>query len=289
MRRWVLLFLFACAPPPAPTAPAPSTSAPGPSTSAPPPVLPVATATANAEPTAAASVAPPLHEAGSIIELKLPKGEPVVVSLPLVDGPQPVMVATHGAGGRAITHCRFWRSMVGARGFVVCPRGHPMFGYEPGGNAGYFYDGHPRLDLEIEHALAAVRAHFGERADMKRPIFAGYSQGASMGSMILPKHTAHFARAVLVEGGFGQFQEWNIASSRRFHDNGGERVLLACGRFKCLKLARTTASYMRKGGLETRVVYGADAGHTYRDTVERELRTALSWLIEGDDRWQVAD
>ena len=106
-----------------------------------------------------------------------------------------------------------------------------------------------------------------------------------MGSMVLPSHPARFARAVLWEGGFGQFQEWNIAAARRFHEQGGLRVLLACGRVECLKLARTTAAYMHRGGLDARVLYEPGAGHTHVGAIRVKVRAAFNWLTEGDSRW----
>jgi predicted esterase len=221
-----------------------------------------------------------------LVELELQGREPLVVSLPADAGsPQPVAVVAHGAGGLATTHCRIWRALMGDRGFIVCPRGRPMYPYAPGEGHGYYFDGHPELGLEIGEALERLRAEFGDRVDLKRPLFVGYSQGASMGSMVLPTHPAKFARAVLMEGGFGQHQEWNVAASRRFHALGAERVLLACGRVPCLELARTTASYMRRAGLEAKVVYAEGAGHSYGETMQRTVKTELAWLMQGDSRW----
>jgi predicted esterase len=220
----------------------------------------------------------------SLVELPLPKGEPAVVSVPEGEGPRPLIVATHGAGGLARVHCRLWQSIVGARGFVLCPRGHRIMPHEPNGVAGYFYDGHPALGREISLALEALRQRYGGRVDMTAPLFAGYSQGAGMGSMLLPNHPARFARAVLVEGGFGEYQEWNIAVSRQFHERGGAKVLLGCGRIMCLELARTTASYMRRAGLQTKVVY-ADVGHSYDGPLYEQIRDSFAWLVEGDPRW----
>ena len=250
---------------------------------APAPAIAAASAETPAPAIDSASAAP---SGGGLVELALPpKREPTVVSLPPDAGVQPVLVAAHGAGGRATTHCKLWRAIVGRRGFVVCPRGHRTHPHERSESVGYFYDGHPALGREIDQALVALQQRFGDRVDLRAPIFAGYSQGASMGSMVLPSHSARFARAVLMEGGFGQHQEWNIAASRRFHDHGGRRVMLACGRFKCLQLARKTAGYMRQGGLQTRVIYAEGAGHTYGGELHRRVKVAFRWLIEGDERW----
>ena len=106
-----------------------------------------------------------------------------------------------------------------------------------------------------------------------------------MGSMMLPTHGAHFAAAMLVEGGFGEVQEWNIAAARRFYDNGARRVGLVCGRRICFKHAKTTAGYMRRGGLLTEVRY-VQAGHTHGGPVRALLREGFAWLVQDDARWE---
>lgn len=216
-----------------------------------------------------------------LVELPLPKGAPAIVSEPSSSGgPHPVLVATHGAGGRAEVHCAIWRTILGPRGFILCPRGVRMGGYDDA----WFYDGYPALGREISLALEALASHYGKRVDLQAPLFAGYSQGAAMGSRALPDHPARFAAAVLIEGGFGAYQEWNVASARRFRERGAKRVLIACGRVGCRKLGSTTAKYMERGGLETRLVY-ADVGHWFGDELYEEVRSSFAWLVAGDDRW----
>ena len=236
---------------------------------------------------AAAAPFEPLASADELVDLPIADGNPAVVSLPLGStGPRPLLVVTHGAGGSPRTHCERWRAIVGDRGFILCTAGSRIYPYGPDDpDARFFYNGHPALGAEIDRALVALTLRFGERVDRTDPIFAGFSQGASMGSMVLPRHPAHFARAALVEGGFGRYQEWNIAAAQRFHEQGGERVLLVCGRVVCLEHARTTESYLRQGGLEVQVVYARGAGHTWGDIMDRHVAAAFPWLIEGDARW----
>lgn len=278
-RSWLMLTLVsACAPPPAPV----GVSAVGEPASE--PWRLEASAPAPEPPPAPVPPAPGWE--GGLVELPFERHEPLVVSLPSEDAlGQPLIVVTHGAGGNGRTHCSIWRSLLGPRGFIVCPQGRPMYPYAPGLGSGYYYDGHPALGSEIADALALMRATYGERVDMTDPIFAGYSQGASMGALVLPKHSARFARAVLIEGGFGQNQEWNIAGSRRFHENGARRVLLACGRVSCLETANQTAGYMRRGGLEVTVVYAEGAGHSYGAIMQQAIKGELGWLMQGDSRW----
>ncbi len=228
----------------------------------------------------------PLSATEPLIELDLTDAIAAVVSLPLGSTePRPVLVAAHGAGGRARMHCQLWREIIGDRGFVVCPRGSAMYPRDPPHESGYFYDGHPALGQEIAKALQALADRFGDRVDLARPIFAGYSQGANMGALILPTHPASFGHAVLWEGGVGEFQEWNIRAAKRFHERGGRRVILACGRADCVKAARLTATNMRRGGLEPRIVFVAGAGHTYAGPLRKRVLETFAWLVEDDDRW----
>jgi predicted esterase len=232
---------------------------------------------------------PPLTASAPLVEidLELKNAKPAVVSLPLGStDARPVIVVTHGAGGRATTHCKMWRGIVEDRGFIVCPRGVPMYPYEPPHESGYYYDGHPKLAIEIEAALAALVATYGDRVDAERPVFAGYSQGANMGALVLPGHAARFGSAVLWEGGVGEYQEWNVQVARKFAERGGTRVLLACGRADCFKAAERTAHYMKRGGLEPQVVFVPGAGHTYAGELGRRVKSRFAWLVEHDDRWR---
>ncbi|MEZ4444859.1 MAG: hypothetical protein R3B72_37635 [Polyangiaceae bacterium] len=241
--------------------------------SAPPPSMP--------EPPALAATEP-------FVELEVEGFEPAVVSMPLgAREPRPVLVATHGAGGRATTHCERWRAIVGDRGFVLCPRGRSMYPYLESRDEGrYYYPGHPTLGAEIAAAFAALERRFTPHVDPQSPIFAGYSQGASMGALVLPDHVVGFGRAVLVEGGVGEHQEWNVTVATRFREQGGERVLFVCGRLACYESAQTSAGYLRRGGLAVDVAYASGAGHTYAGAVGDLLRERFAWLVEGDARWR---
>jgi predicted esterase len=194
-------------------------------------------------------------------------------------------VATHGAGGRPEPHCQLWRRVAGPRAFILCPAGAPTHPQADELETGYYYPGHPALGAELSAAIDALAERYGSWLDRREPIYAGYSQGATMGALVLPTHPAAFARAALVEGGSGESREWNIAAARRFADHGGRRVLLACGRPVCAETGAVTVGSLRRGGLQARLVHAAGAGHSYLGPMEDSLREAFGWLIEGDSRW----
>ncbi|AKT37534.1 alpha/beta hydrolase [Chondromyces crocatus] len=229
---------------------------------------------------------PPLASSSPFLALPVERHRPAVVSLPLgATSPRPVLVVAHGAGDRPEWQCGVWREIVQDHGFVLCVRGFPTNRYVPEAHTGYFYTDHHALGREITLALDALRARFPQHVDATAPAYAGFSQGAIMGAMLLPGHPARFARAALVEGGDGLFQEWNIPAAQRFRAHGGERVLFACGRSRCAELARTSAFYLRRGGVEARVLHARGAGHSYGGSMATAVGEAFGWVVEGDARW----
>lgn len=222
------------------------------------------------------------------VELAVEGHEPAVVSLPLgATAPRPLLVATHGAGGRAIVHCQLWRRIVGDRGFVLCPRGRSMYpGIPERREDAFYYVGHPQLGREMEVAVAALAERYGAYLDREAPIFAGYSQGASMGALVLPDHPVRFARAVLVEGGVGMYREWDVPTAVRFRRGGGERVVMVCGRVACRDPAHDSARYFERAGISTKVIFVPGAGHSYDDDMQRRVGESFAWLTDGDARWR---
>ncbi len=287
IRRTVacLLVLAACSPAPAPSASfAPhETKEDG----APPP------GSAAAEPQAAPSPPAPLPEpsagAGESptrVELEVPGFLPAVVVVPpKTERPAPLVVALHGAGGRPEPHCDRYRELTGGRAFVLCTRGTPNNKHLPEEERGYFYDGHHRLGQEVLAAMDALAARFPDRVDVGGAVFAGYSQGASMGLLFLhekAEHAARFRRALFVEGGFA---DWNIALSERMKASGLGRVAIVCGQVKCKTAGDKSLGYLKRAGLEARLSYDSRGGHTYGGAVAPLVESALDWLVEDDARF----
>ena len=232
---------------------------------------------------------PPLAESNSLLDLPVAGYLPALVSVPLgATAPRPVLVATHGAGGRPDGQCELWRNIVGQRAFVLCPRGKPTSVFDPADARGYYYPAHPVLGQELSAALEALQSRYRDYVDLRAPIFAGFSQGASMGALVLPEHPARFARVALVEGGFGLYQEWNLAVAERLRSQGAERVLWACGRPSCIEQARKSARLVERAGIAVKLVYVPTAGHSYRGDMARELAAAFAWLAAGDPRFDLS-
>lgn len=246
---------------------------------------------ASADPPPPISPAPP-HPSLSfdafpeIYALEIPNHLPALVLVPIrARRPMPLIVMAHGAGGSPELQCERWRPVVQQRAFVLCIRGYTL-GLKDAPHPRFFYPTHNALGRELESALSELARVFDGLIDMKQPVFIGFSQGAVMGAMILPNHPAKFTRAVLTEGGSGEFSEWNIPVARRFAERGGKRVLLVCGRPSCNAFAEDTGRWLKKAGLVTSVLLVKGAGHDERAILNKGLANAFEWLVEDDPRFQ---
>jgi predicted esterase len=204
-----------------------------------------------------------------------------IVSLPeSVTSPRPVILGAHGAGDGPRYQCEFWRALIAARAFVLCPAGLPLGKREEDGH--YFRD-HNELEREVIAAVGALRARYGAKIAPGPMVYGAYSQGATMGALMLPSHGDTFSRLVLIEGGYSQ---WNVPIAKKFLASGGERVLFACGTKTCNAGAVKSAEWLEQAGLEARVEYEAGGGHIYGGTVGDRVRKSLDWLLEGDARFR---
>jgi predicted esterase len=193
---------------------------------------------------------------------------PALLFSPAGTAPARLIVATHGAGGDPEWECDYWRRLTAARAFVLCLRGKSM------GGGSYYYPNHHQLDRELVAAERAARAA-EPRILPDSGVYAGFSQGASMGSAIVARHAAALPYVVLIEG----FERWNIPRAQAFARAGGRRVLFVCGTKDCDAHARESARWINKAGLEARVEYAAGAGHTPTGVVMDRVAGALGWLL----------
>jgi predicted esterase len=218
--------------------------------------------------------------------------------------PAPVVVAVLGIGDTPESQCAVWRELVGQRAFVLCPRGKPHFvrervegdtsepdteGEEPAEDAGKvvqsgFY--HPQLEVlerEVEAGLGALRAQYGAYVAAGPALYAGFSRGAFLGASLVAKHPATFSRAVLIEGGQSA---WNDETAATFAENGGKRVLFACGQPSCVAEAERAAALLAKRNVQTRIVHGQGEGHGYKRQVKEQVKESLDWATDGDPLWR---
>jgi predicted esterase len=216
----------------------------------------------------------PSNEAG-LTSLDVPGFLPAVFFSPAGDAERPLVVAAHGAGGSPDWECEYWRRLTHERAFLVCLRGTAM-----GGDSFYFKN-HYALRDELAAAISAARA----RAPRIAPgggIYAGFSQGASMGSLVVATQAQQLPYVILIEG----FEQWNIALGRSFERKGGKGVLFACGTAQCATKAEKSQLALSKTGLRARAKHAVGAGHTPLGAVQQAVAENLAWLVEGDTRWK---
>jgi predicted esterase len=259
---------------------------------APKPTDPPASPTSEASPTFAASVTERDSEPGlsippvatvtrakrsslAVTSLEVPGFLPAVLLVPSGDEQRPLVAAAHGAGGSPEWECEYWARLTQGRAFVLCLRGTAM------GHGAFYYKNHYALRDELAAALTAARTA-QPRIAPGGGIYAGFSQGASMGSLMIAERGADFPLLVLIEG----FVQWNLALARKHQKSGGKKVLFACGTAQCASKAEPSVVALQRSGLEARLDHASGAGHTPLGGVLELVERDLPWLVEGAKEWE---
>jgi predicted esterase len=226
-----------------------------------------------------ASDSPEPSASPAFVALEVPDFSPSIVHFPSSNGKAPVLVVTHGAGGTPEAHCELWARITQGKAVLLCVRGRARSQDAADGD---YYPDHPSLERETFAALAALRAGFADRIASGPVFYAGFSQGATMGALMLVPHASEVTRLILVEGGFA---DWNVARAQAFRAQGGERVLFVCGRKECAEPARTAAQWFNAAGVAAQVEYVKGAGHSHDARVEARITALYSWFVAGDPRF----
>jgi hypothetical protein len=232
----------------------------------------VATSEAPPEPSTETAASEPDDAPLEAAELEVPEFGRAVVVLPRAAArPAPILVAAHGAGDSPEWQCEHWGGVARGRYFVLCPRGLPL------GGDGFYYANHFALEKELVAALGAVGKTYGSMVRREGGVYTGYSQGATMGALMIIEHGAEFPHLVLVEGGFS---EWSLGRAKRYAQTGGKSVALVCGGSGCMNRAKTAAQILERAGLRARAELAQGGGHTYVGIVG-DLATDLfeNWLL----------
>jgi len=199
-------------------------------------------------------------------------GDAVLVST--LGGPAlPLLLAAHGAGDGPEWQCEHWGKVFATRFVVLCPRGLSL----GKGDSGYYFKDHFALEREVLAVVAAARSALGDALLAEGGTYIAYSQGATMGALMLVEHGASFPHLVLIEGGSG---EWTLGRAKRFHATGGKSVAIVCGTSACAKRAKKSASVLEKAGLRARAEFVEGGGHAYWGSVgERAASLFDDWLF----------
>lgn len=227
----------------------------------------------SATPTAPTSAPPERTETR---ELVVPGFGNALVVVPAGDEARPLLVAAHGAGDSPRWQCRHWDAAVRGRFVILCPRGVALSGGE---DPGYFFRNHLELEREVIAALAALRRELGARLAPGDAVYSGYSQGATMGALMVIAHGAEFPHLVLVEGGSG---DWTLGRAKKFRETGGKSVAIVCGTPNCAKRGERSVATLEQAGLRARVEHVEHGGHVYDGRVGERATELLAGWVFGD-------
>lgn len=208
--------------------------------------------------------------------LQVPDFGDAVVVRPASNERAPLLVAAHGAGGQPEFDCDHWSRLTRGAWFMLCPRGTAISRRYEGS---YYYPNHFVLEREVVAMLRAARTRYGEAISNEPGVYAGFSQGATMGALMVIDHGRDFRALVLVEGGWS---EWTFKRARRFRETGGESVALICGGAGCTARARQSAQILERAGLRVHVEHAEGAGHTFLGTVAERAQ----WVF---DEWPLVE
>ena len=205
-------------------------------------------------------------------ELAVEGAHPLLLWSPAGTKEQALIVSAHGAGCMPEDHCAYLWGLSRGQAIVACLPGEPLYRLHP--ERGFYFKDHRALAGELEAAMRAIEVRFGTRLSEDRT-YVGYSQGATMGALLLPDSPLSFRQILLIEGGGEGMLR---ASAQRLKAKGTERVLFACGTSGCKGRAERVASLLDNVGIDARVVFGEGAGHTYLGAVETTVLEVTGWL-----------
>jgi predicted esterase len=271
----IVLFVTGCARAPGPRGaePGPRSDETGDVTGAAEPVPPAGSATTGSERERPSAPSEPVRLA------KLPLavrgfGDAVLITPLELGAGKPLLVAAHGAGDAPDWQCDHWAGVTRGRFVVLCPRGLSL-GKDSGG---YYFPDHFALEREVLAAVDALEQALGSRLLADGGVYTGYSQGATMGALMVVNHGRRFPHLILMEGGSGN---WTFANARRFRATGGKSVAIVCGTAPCARRASASADVLRKAGLRAVARHAEGAGHVYDGEVGEQGRALFEdWLLE---------
>ena len=206
-----------------------------------------------------------------------------VLSMPLEKNePRPLVVALHGDLDKPEWACSQWRQVTDGYPFIVCPRGthHPDY---------------PKTDIwsfawlqttrhEVDNAIAAVKARYGNRVMDGPIILVGFSLGAVMASHMMREAPSQYPIAILAEG--NPLRDWSGTLAKNFADGGGRKVMFACAQMECRHQSFAPVEWFQKAGAQSSMAYAGNVGHIFGPELIETLRSQWDSFVAGDSRWK---
>lgn len=221
-----------------------------------------------------ASAAPEPSQAAARLEPLAVSGfEGAFAVVPAGADPKPLLVVAHGAGGDSEWQCERWGELARGRWFVLCPTGVALRRGEAGS---YYYPDHFALEREVTALVSAARSRYGARIAREHGVYAGYSQGATMGALMVVEHGAEFPHLLLIEGGSS---DWTFKRAQRYRSTGGRSVYIVCGTPSCARHAKASVATLERAGLRAVTEHAEGGGHTELGPVGYHAERLLESLV----------
>jgi len=179
------------------------------------------------------------------------------------------VIYLHGARGRAVNGCPWFRGGASELGWLVCPEAIEQ---QPDGSWSWGADVFKQAPI-VEGALRAARAN---GASSEPGIAVGFSQGSYVALDLVRAHLASFRGLVLLGAELHP-------NAQRLKDAGIVRVSLGAGQMDHLAYAslRDEAIRLSSEGVETRFFDLGRVGHTYAVEDTSVLDDAIAFAAGG--------
>ena len=190
--------------------------------------------------------------------------------------PRPVTLVLHGNYDRPEWQCETWRHIAAYRGWVLCPRGAPT-PWAPPEEDRWHYPGYKALAREIDAALDALIAKYGEKVTLEEMVLVGFSLGAIYAPSLIINQPNRFTYVFFIEGGVDKLETWRLRALKRA---GVKGIGMAMSTPKYRAAAQSLMKRIEKQGMRAVFVDMRGAGHNYRADFEETGRAALAELLD---------
>lgn len=198
--------------------------------------------------------------------------EPVIVAPEGIDTnqPAPIIVALHGAGGKAEQIVEAWRDVAAKhKAILVAPRA-----VRAASQDGFQWGTPDEADYLVQRALEhAAKSH---KIDRKQIVITGFSQGGNMAFQIGMKHPEQFAGIITVAGNLG------LALPTLAPGQGQKlpRTIMLVGRQdSALNSNQQFSKHLEKAGAKCRLVVYEEVAHEFPKDRDAELAKALEFAL----------
>jgi len=236
--------------------------------------LPGAPPSASVAASAVATGVPSEHR-GPLEPLAIPFGpdRTAYVVLPRRrDGAARLIAGLHGVCNPPEYACGYWIEAAAQRGLLICPTGNARCGPAMG-RAPTWTQSAPKIDVDLEAAIAAVEQAHPELATRDGAILMGFSRGAYAAVKIAAAHPGRWPHLVLIEA--------NVSISAASLGQAGVRsvALIAGERSGQLRGQRRTAEQLVREGFAAKLWVMPGAGHHYSADIDTIMAAALDFVV----------